>query len=195
MQKLPTEIIPVICTLTCLLPNLVCGLVHISFGSAACQSSIWWQGSSSEQLQNGFSWSFCTCSMPFQRMKNLASACSAGTLEWHWRSQIALETLLANATGHSKERNRTLHRDTVTLAFSSLVLPCLGSDMLPMLSISICKTRCWDLRGVVLLICVKLSRHLRQRQGVLWHRIIQSLWHALASYRNKLFKPSGGFSS
>ena len=68
-----------------------------------CQSSIWWQVCSSEQLQNGFSLIFCTCSMSFQHMKTLVSACNAGTLACHWRSQIALETLLTNATGHSKE--------------------------------------------------------------------------------------------
>ena len=117
-----------------------------------CQSSIWWQGCSFEQLQNSFSLSFCNCSMSFQHLKHLASACSAGTLECHRRSQIAVETLLA--TGHSKGWNGTLHRDAMTLALSSLVLPRLGSDMLLMLSISICKTRRWDLRMVALLIFV-----------------------------------------
>ena len=83
--------------------NIACRPCPHQLWKCPCQSSIWWQVCSSEQLQNGFSLIFGTCSMSFQHMKTLVSACNAGTLACHWRSQIALETLLTNATGHSKE--------------------------------------------------------------------------------------------
>ena len=87
--------------MTTLLVDLL-DLVHISFGSVPVKVPFGGNAVRLSKLQNSFSLSFCTCSMSFQHLKHLASACSAGTLECHRRSQIALETLLSSATGQSK---------------------------------------------------------------------------------------------